>query len=82
MAIIESRDFTLEELFGYFYVVRAYQREYVWEEKHVNDLLNDVYIQFDENKSGKELINLKIYLVNGQQNYVKLKIKHLLKNLS
>ncbi|MEO0842397.1 MAG: DUF262 domain-containing protein, partial [Cyanobacteria bacterium J06643_5] len=54
MAIIESRDFTLEELFGYFYVVRAYQREYVWEEKHVNDLLNDVYIQFDENKSGSD----------------------------
>ncbi len=54
MAIIESRDFTLEELFGYFYVVRAYQREYVWEEKHVNELLNDVYIQFDENKSGSD----------------------------
>ena len=54
MAIIESRDFTLEELFGYFYVVRAYQREYVWEEKHVNDLLSDVYIQFDENKSGSD----------------------------
>lgn len=54
MAIIESRDFTLEELFGYFYVVRAYQREYVWEEKHVNELLNDVYIQFEENKSGSD----------------------------
>ncbi|MBW4624180.1 MAG: DUF262 domain-containing HNH endonuclease family protein [Brasilonema octagenarum HA4186-MV1] len=54
MAIIESRDYTLEQLFKDFYVVRDYQREYVWEEKQVRELLEDVYKQFNINKSGSD----------------------------
>jgi uncharacterized protein with ParB-like and HNH nuclease domain len=54
MAIIESRDYTLEQLFKDFYVVRDYQREYVWEEKQVRELLEDVYKQFGINKSGSD----------------------------
>jgi uncharacterized protein with ParB-like and HNH nuclease domain len=54
MALIESRDYTLEELFQEFYVVKAYQREYVWEEKQVLELLKDVYEPFLENKSGSD----------------------------
>lgn len=54
MAVIESRDYTLGELFEYFYVVRAYQREYVWEEKEVLELLMDVHQPFIENKSGTD----------------------------
>ncbi|PHJ65991.1 hypothetical protein VF14_05920 [Nostoc linckia z18] len=54
MAAIESRDYTLEELFQDFYVVKAYQREYVWEEKQVLELLKDVYEPFLHNKSGSD----------------------------
>lgn len=54
MAAIESRDYTLEQLFRDFYVVRAYQREYVWEDKHVKELLDDVFKQFSQNKSGSD----------------------------
>ncbi|WP_341526227.1 DUF262 domain-containing protein [Nostoc sp. UHCC 0302] len=54
MAAIESRDYTLEELFQDFYVVKAYQREYVWEEKQVLELLEDVYEPFLDNKSGTD----------------------------
>ncbi|MFN6540961.1 MAG: DUF262 domain-containing protein [Nostoc sp. EkiNYC01] len=54
MAAIESRDYTLEELFQDFYVVKAYQREYVWEEKQILELLKDVYDPFLDNKSGSD----------------------------
>src|SRR5689334_9698170 len=54
MAAIESRDYTLEELFQDFYVVKAYQREYVWEEKQVLELLKDVYDPFLDNKYGSD----------------------------
>ncbi|BAB75878.1 DUF262 domain-containing protein [Anabaena sp. FACHB-709] len=54
MAAIESRDYTLEELFQDFYVVKEYQREYVWEEKQVRELLEDVYEPFLDNKSGSD----------------------------
>ncbi len=54
MAIIESHDYTLEQVFRDFYVVRAYQREYVWEEKQVRELLEDIYREFYRNKSGSD----------------------------
>jgi len=54
MAAIESRDYTLEELFQDFYVVKAYQREYVWEEKQVLELLKDVHDPFLDNKLGSD----------------------------
>jgi uncharacterized protein with ParB-like and HNH nuclease domain len=55
MGIIESKDYTLGNLFHQnFYVVRAYQREYVWEDKEVLELLEDVYEPFCRNKSGSD----------------------------
>ncbi|MBD2530904.1 DUF262 domain-containing protein [Nostoc flagelliforme FACHB-838] len=54
MAAIESRDYTLEELFQDFYVVKAYQREYVWEQKQVLELLKDVHDPFLDNKLGSD----------------------------
>ncbi|MBD2018075.1 DUF262 domain-containing protein [Microcoleus sp. FACHB-53] len=51
MATIESHDFTLEKLFNDFYVVLDYQREYVWEEEHVNAFLNDIFTEFSSNRS-------------------------------
>ncbi len=43
---IESQDFTLGNLFTAFYAVPSFQREYVWQETDVEQLLKDVYEEF------------------------------------
>ncbi|NEO53050.1 MAG: DUF262 domain-containing protein [Okeania sp. SIO3B5] len=48
MTTIESQDMTLEKLFDEFYVIPDYQREYVWEEKEVNEFIQDIYEEFSE----------------------------------
>lgn len=46
---IESVDITLGNLFKDYYVVPSYQREYVWEEKEVEQLLEDINTEFSSN---------------------------------
>ncbi len=43
---IESQDFTLGNLFNSFYAVPSFQREYVWEEIQVEQLLKDIYDEY------------------------------------
>jgi len=43
---IESQDLTIDKLFEDFYIVPDYQREYVWEEIQVEQLINDIYAEF------------------------------------
>jgi hypothetical protein len=43
---IESQDLTLGKLFDDFYVVPSFQREYVWETKQVEQLLQDIHTEF------------------------------------
>ena len=43
---IKSHDLTLHTLYNEFYTVPDFQREYVWQEKNVEKLLNDVYEHF------------------------------------
>lgn len=45
---IESADLNLDTLFKDFYCVPDYQREYVWEEEDVSQLLQDIYDEFYE----------------------------------
>lgn len=52
MATIESQDLALEKLFNDFYVVPDYQREYIWQEKQVYQLLKDIHDEFSSNGSG------------------------------
>lgn len=43
MAKIETKQFTIQEAFQYnFYIIPDYQREYVWTEKEVKQLLDDI----------------------------------------
>lgn len=42
MSIIESKDETVSGIFKDFYVVPSYQREYVWTEEQVDQLLQDI----------------------------------------
>lgn len=44
---IESHDMTVDTLFNAFYVVPDYQREYVWEDREVEQLLQDAYGVFE-----------------------------------
>src|SRR5438067_3819703 len=43
---IESKDVSLGELFGQFFVVPNFQREYVWETEQVRQLLEDINSEF------------------------------------
>lgn len=43
---IESQDLTIGNVFNDFYVVPSYQREYVWEEKQVEQLFTDIMTEF------------------------------------
>lgn len=52
MARIENHKFTIDEAFREcFYVVPDYQREYVWTEKQVTQLLEDINEQMDSSSS-------------------------------
>ena len=43
---IESLDLPLDEIFNGFYVVPSFQREYVWEDEQVEQLLQDIHDAF------------------------------------
>lgn len=45
---IESNDLTLADVFKDFYVVPSYQREFVWTEQQVEQLLRDIHDEFSE----------------------------------
>jgi uncharacterized protein with ParB-like and HNH nuclease domain len=48
MAKIENHKYTIEEAFrDCFYIIPDYQREYVWTEKEVNKLLDDINDEID-----------------------------------
>jgi uncharacterized protein with ParB-like and HNH nuclease domain len=47
MQPIRSEDCTLARVFQDFYVVPDYQREYVWQDKQVNQLLEDILEEFE-----------------------------------
>ena len=52
MARIENHKFTIDEAFREcFYVVPDYQREYVWTEKQITQLLEDINEQIDSSSS-------------------------------
>jgi uncharacterized protein with ParB-like and HNH nuclease domain len=66
----------IENCFKNFYVVPEYQREYVWEETHINQLLEDIYEEFDCNLNKEYFIGSTVVfkniegfyeLIDGQQ---------------
>ncbi len=66
----------LENCFKNFYVVPDYQREYIWEERQVTQLLTDVFDEFDNNHNKEYFIGSTVVfkdengcfeLIDGQQ---------------
>jgi len=49
---IESKDFSLGDVFTSFYLVPDYQREFVWEDKQVDQLLQDIHTEYSSNGPG------------------------------
>jgi len=73
---IQFKYLDIENCFKNFYVVPDYQREYVWGETQVNQLLEDVYEEFDNNKLKEYFIGSTVVfknedalfeLIDGQQ---------------
>lgn len=67
MQSIESQDLTLASLFASFYAVPSFQREYVWEEEQVEQLLGDIYDEFaapERNDSSEYFIGSIVVCAN------------------
>ena len=43
---IKSQDLNIDKLFEDFYIIPEYQREYVWQEENVEQLLGDIFAEF------------------------------------
>ena len=54
MQTVSSQDLTLGALFTEFYVVPDFQREFVWEDDAVNQLLQDLFIEFRADNTSLE----------------------------
>lgn len=52
---IESLDLNVNKMMADFYVVPSYQREYVWTERHVEQLLQDVFDEFPETAASQSV---------------------------
>lgn len=73
---IKSDIFTIDRLFNDFYDVPAYQRDYVWQDDHIEQLLDDVKLAVEEKRPNYFLGTIvvsqssavRVYdLIDGQQ---------------
>ncbi|MGB0127793.1 MAG: DUF262 domain-containing protein, partial [Rhodocyclaceae bacterium] len=70
MARIENHKFSIEEAFREcFYIVPDYQREYVWTEKEVHQLLDDVGEQIDAGSTREYFIGTVLVSPTEQKNH-------------
>ncbi len=70
MAKIENHKYTIEEAFREcFYIVPDYQREYVWTDKEVQQLLDDIDEQVDGSSSREYFIGTILVAPMEQKNH-------------
>jgi len=70
MAKIENLKFTIEEAFrDCFYIVPDYQREYVWTDKEINKLLEDVDNEIDTLTNSEYFIGTILVSPTNQKNH-------------
>lgn len=59
---IESQKLSITDAFrSHSYIVPPYQREYVWKEKNVSQLLSDINEEYSDNSSLAYFYNLLIF---------------------
>lgn len=86
---IKFTDLAIQELFQKFYIIPAYQREYVWGENEVNQLMDDLIESFYNNPKSEYFLGSlvvcklegthKYEVIDGQQRLITLSL--LLNNL-
>jgi len=70
MPRIENHKYTIEEAFREcFYIVPDYQREYVWTDKEVHQLLGDIDEQFDTGAAREYFVGTVLVTPTGQRNH-------------
>lgn len=70
MARIENHKYSIEEAFREcFYVVPDYQREYVWTEKEVTQLLEDIDEQIDAGSDKEYFVGMVLVSPGAQKNH-------------
>lgn len=70
MARIENHKYTIEEAFREcFYIVPDYQREYVWTDKHVHQLLDDINEKIDTGSSSEYFIGTVLVSPTEKKNH-------------
>ncbi|MBI4245366.1 MAG: DUF262 domain-containing protein [Planctomycetes bacterium] len=70
MAKIENHKYSIEEAFREcFYIVPDYQREFVWTDKEVNQLLDDINDEFDASLSHEYFIGTILVSPTAQKNH-------------
>lgn len=70
MAKIEDHKYTVEEAFrDCFYIVPDYQREYVWTDKEVDQLLQDIEEEFDGGERREYFIGTVLVSPTQQKNH-------------
>jgi hypothetical protein len=70
MAKIENHKYSIEEAFREcFYIVPDYQREYVWTEKQVQQLLEDINEQIDDRAAHEYFIGMVLVSPTMQKNH-------------
>ncbi len=70
MARIENHKYSIEEAFREcFYIVPDYQREYVWTDKEVHQLLEDIDEQIDTGTTREYFIGTVLVSPNHQKNH-------------
>ena len=63
----------IKKLFGNFYKIPDYQREYVWQEENVSQLLNDIYDNFDHNPKAEYYLG-SIVVCKGKEDTTKFEV--------
>jgi hypothetical protein len=70
MAKIENHKYSIEEAFREcFYIVPDYQREYVWTEREVQQLLEDINEQIDASSSREYFIGTVLVSPTAEKNH-------------
>ena len=69
---IESLDLNISKVFSDFYVVPSFQREYVWEERQVEQILQDVFDEFSDDGMSSEYFVGSMVVCPGKDDVIEL----------
>jgi len=66
---IENKNLNVSDVFKNFYLVPDYQREYVWKDKNVYQLLEDIYEEFNNDKKSEYFIGSIVVCESDDKRY-------------